>query len=247
MASISYQLYSSRNFDLGDTLAMVSRLGITQVEGYASLYADTDAIRDRLEANALAMPTGHFDFDMVQSNPARCIEIANALGIKRVIVPYLPPEQRPTDADGWQRFGVKLANAGKPIRDAGLSYGWHNHDFEFLALSDGTLPIDYLAEASEEIGFELDLAWIHVAGQDPVTWIERFAGRTLAVHVKDRASAGENIDEDGWADVGHGILDWPSIMLALRAADVPIYIIEHDNPSDHERFATRSLANLKSF
>lgn len=247
MASISYQLYSSRNFDLDDTLAMVSRLGITQLEGYAALYADTDATHDKLESNGLTMPTGHFDFDLVDADPIRCVEIARSLGIQTVVVPYLAPEQRPTDAEGWEHFGVKLANAGKPIRDAGLGYGWHNHDFEFIALPDGTRPIEYLAEASEEIELELDLAWIHVAGQNPIAWIERFAGRTLAVHVKDRARAGENADEDGWADVGHGIMDWTSITPALQTAGVPLYVIEHDNPSDHERFAQRSFATVKGF
>ena len=89
MASISYQLYSSRKFDLDDTLAMVSNLGITQLEGYAALYADTDATRDKLETNGLTMPTGHFDFDVVETNPARCIKIAEALGIQTVVVPFI--------------------------------------------------------------------------------------------------------------------------------------------------------------
>ena len=246
MATISYQLYSSRNFDLDSTLEMVSRLGIAGVEGYAPLYADTDATRTRLDANALKMPSGHFDFDMVEQHPARCIEIAGALGIESVIVPFLPPEQRPADTAGWQSFGARLANAGKPVRDAGLRYGWHNHDFEFSALPDGTLPIEHLADASEAIDFELDLAWIHVAGLDPVTWLNRFAARLLAVHVKDVAKTGENTNEDGWADVGYGVMDWPVIMQAVRMADVPIHVIEHDNPSDHERFASRSMAKLKT-
>ncbi len=134
---------------------------------------------------------------------------------------------------------------GKPIRDAGLGYGWHNHDFEFSALPDGTLPIEHLAAASPEIDLELDLAWIYVAGHDPVTWIERFTGRILAAHMKDRAPEGENADEDGWADVGHGVMNWTAIAAALKAANVPRFILEHDNPSDVARFARRSLATVK--
>lgn len=247
MASVSYQLYSSRKFDLDDTLAMVARLGITEVEGYAPLYEDTDATRRRLDANALIMPTGHFAFDRVEAEPARCIAIARALGIETIVVPFLPAGQRPYDTPGWRRFGTRLAEAGKPIREAGLGYGWHNHDFEFRALPDGSLPVEHLAESPAQIELELDLAWIHVAGHDPVAWIERFAGNITAVHVKDCAHAGELVNEDGWADVGHGVMDWSTIAPAMQSAGVQRYILEHDNPSDPERFASRSFATVKDF
>lgn len=48
------------------------------------------------------------------------------------------PDQRPADAAGWFAFGKRLQQAGKPFADAGLTFGWHNHDFEFKALADGS-------------------------------------------------------------------------------------------------------------
>ena len=247
MIPISYQLYSSRNFDLDETLAMLARLGIEAVEGHAPLYEDLEATRRRLETHGLSMPTGHFAIELVEQDPARCLEITRALQLDSVLVPYLTPEQRPLDADGWQQLAGRLTEMAKPILDAGLNFGWHNHDFEFMPCADGTLPIECLTNACPELGLELDLAWIHVAGHDPVTWIERYAGRTLAVHVKDRAPEGDNEDEDGWADVGHGVMDWELISAALKSAKVPRYILEHDNPRDAERFARRSFTTVKSF
>ena len=226
-------------------MSLLARLGIAEVEGYAPLYQNTEATRTRLDTYNLTMPTGHFAIDLVETDPDRCIEIARALGIKSVIVPFLTPDQRPSDTSGWHALGARVAEMGKPIRDAGLGYGWHNHDFEFTALPDGTLPIDCLAEASPEIDLELDLAWIYVAGHDPVNWIKRFTGRIMAAHMKDRAPEGENVEEDGWADVGYGVMDWTAIAAALTAAKVPRFVLEHDNPSDVERFARRSLATVK--
>ena len=75
----------------------------------------------------------------------------------------------------------------------------------------------------------------------------RLSGRLAAVHVKDIAPEGQNSDEDGWADVGHGIMDWAAIKPAMDAANVDRYIIEHDKPNDHRRMATRSLACVQSF
>jgi sugar phosphate isomerase/epimerase len=45
---------------------------------------------------------------------------------------------------------------------------------------------------------------------DPRPFIERYRGRMPLVHVKDIAPPGENADEDGWADVGTGIVPWAS-------------------------------------
>jgi sugar phosphate isomerase/epimerase len=55
------------------------------------------------------------------------------------------------------------------------------------------------------------------------------------------APKGQNADEDGWADVGKGEIDWPSIMDLARKTRTLHYVMEHDNPSDLERFARRSF------
>ena len=54
--SISYQLYCSRNFPpLADTLAMLSKAGFTEVEGYGGLYGDVPALKAALDAAGLRM------------------------------------------------------------------------------------------------------------------------------------------------------------------------------------------------
>ncbi len=73
------------------------------------------------------------------------------------------------------------------------------------------------------------------------------ATEILAVHVKDIALAGEKTDEDGWEDVGHGTVDWAELFTALRKTPVRYFIMEHDNPSDDTRFASRSIETVKNF
>ena len=107
--------------------------------------------------------------------------------------------------------------------------------------------LDLIANASDDIKIELDLAWVAVADQDPIAWLNKFAGRLVATHVKDIAPKGENVDEDGWSDVGHGTMDWAAIKPAMDAAGVVRYVIEHDKPSDHHRMASRSLASVQAF
>lgn len=243
--SISYQLYCSRNFPpLTDTLAMLAKAGYREVEGYGALYGDPTALAAQLNNVGLTMTSGHFGIDMVEGDPAKTIATARTLGMKMVIVPHIVADQRPTDAAGWAAFGARLAKMGKPITDAGFEFGWHNHDFELLDLGGGETPLDLIAAAGVDL--ELDLGWVRVAGHDPIAWIGKYAKQIKAVHVKDIAPDGQNRDEDGWADVGHGIMDWAAIKGALDAAGITHMVAEHDNPKDHTRFATRSLATLKA-
>lgn len=251
MTDFSYQLYSSRNFPpLADTLRMLAGLGYSGVEGYGALYADPGKVAElvaNLKGSGLTMPTGHFSLDMLENDPARVLEIARAVGIERIYCPHIAADLRPTDRAGWVGFGRRLAEAGRRFRDAGFGFGWHNHDFEFRALPDGTLPQEAIFEGGPDLEWEADIAWVIRGGADPLHWIGTFADRITAVHVKDIAPAGENPDEDGWADVGQGTVDWKELMAVLRRTGARHFIMEHDNPADDARFARRSLVAARTY
>lgn len=248
MTAFSYQLYSSRNFQpLDKTFAMLRELGYSRVEGYGSLYSDPAQLKTALDASGLSMPTGHFGLDMLENEVGRVLEIAKMTGMKAIFCPYLLAENRPNSPDGWQEFGARLARAGEPYQAAGYRFGWHNHDFEFEPLSDGTVPLEHILNASPDIAWEADIAWIIRGGADPVEWINRYRDQIIAVHVKDIAETGNNIEEDGWEDVGHGTVDWPALFAVLRDTPVQFYVMEHDNPSDDRRFASRSLEAARQF
>ena len=93
----------------------------------------------------------------------------------------------------------------------------------------------------------MDVAWVVKGNADPLAWIEAHGDRITTAHVKDIAPLGEKADEDGWADVGDGVMDWTSLMAALRAAGTDLFVAEHDNPSDWRRFASRSIDAFKSY
>lgn len=246
---ISFQLYSARNFTPWDkVLERLSALGYTQVEGFRGNYADAAGFREMLDKNGLKMPSGHFfPMEQFEEDFAGAIRAAKALGIEQLYCPALPPEGRPAHVDGWKSVAHRLEEIGKKVRGEGLRFGWHNHDFEFNALADGTLPMDVLLEEAPSIEWEIDVAWVVRGGQDPLAWINRFANRITGAHVKDLAPEGECADEDGWADVGHGTMDWKELTAALRKIGVKIFVMEHDNPSDFERFASRSIEAFRTF
>ena len=253
MTNLGFQLYSARNFPpLSDVLPLLAQFGYRTVEGYGALYASLDelslkTLKSDLDRNGLSMPTGHFGLDLLEREPAQALLIANTLGIEAMFCPYLLPDQRPTDAQGWFAFGKRLAEAGKRYQDAGYVFGWHNHDFEFMPLDDGSTPQEQIFAAAPDLAWEADIAWVIRGGADPFDWVKRYGDRIRAVHVKDIAPAGENRDEDGWSDLGHGTVPWKDLLGALSSTPARHYILEHDNPSDLERLASRSMASFKSY
>lgn len=251
MPNFSYQLYSSRNFPpLENTFKMLSDLGYVGVEGYGALFddiSDPKEFRALLDQNNLVMKSCHIGIDAIKSDVQSVIDNAKVVGIKKIYIPFLQPEDRPTTSLGWKELAQALSVLGKPIVDAGLNFGWHNHDFEFIALDDGQIPMEIMLDNCDILEVEFDVAWCLKADRNPLEFINKYGSRISAAHVKDIAATGECADEDGWADAGHGTMDWPTIYRELKSAGADLFIMEHDNPSDHQRFAKRSLASANSF
>ena len=254
MEKFSFQLFSSRNYPpLEDVFSKLKASGYAYAEGFGGVYGDADeaagkALKAQLDAAGLAMPTGHFSIEALEADPAKVIAFARAVGMEILVCPYLMPDQRPTHTAGWKAFGARLQKAAAPYKAAGFGFGWHNHDFEFFTLPDGSIPMDLIFEGGPDLGWEVDIAWIIRGGADPFAWIEKYKDRVLSVHVKDLAPAGENADEGGWADVGHGVVPWAKLMPFLRETTKARYFIaEHDNPNDLDRMISRSIASFKTY
>jgi sugar phosphate isomerase/epimerase len=239
------QLYSARlHPPIDKVLGYLAELGYAGVEGFGGVYADVAALRAGMDRNGLSMPTAHFSLDLLVNDRPKVLAIARGLGVTKLVAPYVLVEARPKEASGWRAFGRRLARLAAAWRDEGLPLAWHNHDFEFTPLEDGAIPHEILFAEAPLLDWEIDVAWIKRGKSDPFKWIKSHAGSITSVHIKDIAKSGEGLDEDGWADIGHGTLDWPALLAALRDTRCVHFVVEHDKPSDFERFARRSLETL---
>ncbi|MCB1333661.1 MAG: sugar phosphate isomerase/epimerase [Roseivivax sp.] len=247
---VSFQLYSAREFTPWEgVIKTLAGLGYTQVEGFGGVYADAAAFRALLDQHGLSMPSGHFfPIGKFEGELDSTLAAAKSLGMNRVFCPAPEDALRAgADADAWIDLAKRLETAAKKVQDAGLRFGWHNHHWEFMPLPGGEIAMELILEHAPSIEWEIDVAWVVRGGGDPLQWIARHADRITTAHVKDIAPAGECANEDGWADVGQGTMDWPAITKALRGAGVDLFVMEHDKPSDATRFATRSIAAFKTY
>jgi sugar phosphate isomerase/epimerase len=148
------------------------------------------------------------------------------------------------DAQGWHAVGAELGDMAHKLQERGLALGYHNHNWELAPFPDGRTPLEVLFEGAEgsPLTFEADLAWLVRGGADPVAWLDRYRDRLAAVHVKDIAPAGANLDEDGWSDIGAGTLDWPMLWRQSLAHGAKWLVLEHDKPKDPVGFARTGRA-----
>jgi sugar phosphate isomerase/epimerase len=245
---LGFQLYSAREFPpLADRIAELKALGYGFVEPYGALLAgQADELKSALRSSGLPAPTSHVALDSLRSDLDAAARSLKELGVKVAIVPFMAAPNRPGDAEGWRRLARELEGIREKLQAHGLELAWHNHDFEMVALPDGSRPMELLLDNAPGLLWEADIAWIVRGGEDPVVWLERYGDRIVAAHVKDIGGAPTD-PEDGWADVGHGRLDWAAIVPALRATKARYWVVEHDKPSDASRFARRSIETFRQW
>lgn len=244
----SIQLYSTRNEpSLRDTLKSLKQAGYTQVEGWGGQFDDPDALAQALAEIGLTMPTAHIGYTRLEDTAAT-IAIAKRVGIKTIFCPAPPTNDYREGKADWSVLAAGLARIAIALDAAGIGFGYHNHNWEFGTIAGGRRPIEVLLGASPLLQWEMDLAWLVRAGEEPIVWMDRLGDRITAIHVKDIAPLGQALDEDGWADVGYGTLDWKTFLAeAIKKTRVRYFVTEHDKPSDAMRFARRSIASLKAW
>jgi sugar phosphate isomerase/epimerase len=235
---LAVQLYTLRAKlaeDVPGTLHALAAAGAEEVE-LAGLYersaSDMKALLDDAGLTAASM---HAPLQRLEDEPDAVIEEARTLGVGTVIMPYLPePPENASEAD---EVVGRIVAAGIKVRQAGLRFGYHNHDFEFG-------PADLWGKlVASGIDLEPDVGWFRIAGRDPVKELEALAGRILLVHAKDVRPEG-----DGWLDVvaGDGELDFKAIADAARNGGASHLVVELDTPSDDPvEDARRSLNTLR--
>ncbi len=254
MSRLSVQLYSLRNCGpLSHQLDLVRKAGLDAVELTSSNYKDIGETRRLLEQHGLTAPSGHVGIERLRDEFAATVATARGFGVELLVLWGFPDEELWPDPEGWTKAGRALGAFSRRLADHGLRFAFHNHDWELIRFADGGVALDRLFDAARgtPLEWQADPAWLARGGADAGDWFERRGAILRSVHVKDLASPGTALDEDGWADLGQGRLDWTSWWPKLEARGVDLFVLEHDDPSDAERFlrvsasAARALAERR--
>jgi sugar phosphate isomerase/epimerase len=177
-----------------------------------------------LAKNSLASPSVHFLAAGLRSNLQQTIDAAKIIGHQYVVCAYLLPEERKS-LDDYKRLVELFNDAGKRLKEAGLQFCYHNHDFEFTPIDD-KIPYDLILAGTDPktVKMELDLYWITKAGQSPLKYFSAHPGRFPLVHVKDMDATPKRF----FTEVGRGTINFKEIFAGSDKAGIKHYFVEQD-------------------
>ena len=132
-------------------------------------------------------------------------------------------------AEKVREFIKKTAEIGKVLKRHGLTFNYHNHDFEFHKLPDcDKTMMDLLLEETDPELFHFipDVAWIHYGGSDPVEVLNKMKGRVKVIHFKDYII--DDAGERKFVSLGKGKVDLKACFEAAKELEMPYIMYEQD-------------------
>ena len=228
---LAAQLYTVRDYtrtaeDFRATIKKVADIGYTavQVSGIGPIpHEEVKAITDE---SGLTICITHVGFDYLQNDTEAAIAQHKLWNCPNVAVGCLPGPYREGGLESFKRFAKDATEVGKKLADAGLTFSYHNHSFEFVRFGDRT-GLDVIYEESDPryLQAEIDTYWVQHGGGDSIAWIRKMAGRMPVIHFKDMVMYE---GRQTMAEIGEGNLNWPGIIVACEEAGVEWYAIEQD-------------------
>ena len=210
------QLYSIRdemNKNPKEALAKIASFGYKYVEGYEGdlglFWGMTNIeFKEYLDGLGLKMIASHCgDTNNLESFKLKCDQAAQ-IGVEYLICPWAEGER---SINSFQTIANTFNQCGQIAKENGLRFAYHNHDYSFKKI-DGVFLQDILMNGTDPnlVDFEMDIYWVVAAGEDPITWFDKYPGRFKYCHVKDYVSLTGNKFES--CTLGTGSINYPSIL-----------------------------------
>ncbi|MCL1844197.1 MAG: sugar phosphate isomerase/epimerase [Defluviitaleaceae bacterium] len=222
---VALQLYTVRDFagqNVEETLRNVKTMGYENAE-LAGMYeykpAELQKLLGRIGLRAIS---AHVQYAELQADAKRTIAEYKSLGCEYIIIPMLAAEMLPGGANYNLDFFKKFCEL---CNDEGIIPAYHNHDFEFEQLECGTFKLDKLFNDVPELFAQLDTGWITAAGQNPETYLAKYAGRCPIVHLKDTVFINGGYED---RPVGKGSQNMLGIVKTAKASGAKGFVVELD-------------------
>ncbi|MCK3683922.1 TIM barrel protein [Maribellus sp. YY47] len=258
---VGLQLYTIRDAMAADApgaLKKMSDLGYKYVE--MASYSDgkfygmaPKEFQKIVEDLGMKIVSSHTSVEAEGITTASAQKMADAhaeIGVEYCVQPWI--EEKDRNVETYKRMIAEWNKVGEIMKNVGIQFGYHNHNFEFLP-TDGMVPYYdiFLKEMDADlITMELDCYWATKAGQDPVEMFDKYPGRFQLLHFKDMAAEVTTpfytVDKDDITSVGSGLIDFKRIYAAREKAGMKYFFVEDDNQGNGKPFEGigASITNL---
>lgn len=257
---VGLQLYTIRDAmaaDVPGTLKKLSDMGFKNIElanyadgkFYGYIPSEFKKMVNDLGMDIISSHTQVEAAGISMENARKMADDHAALGVKYCIQPWVQEQDR--NVESYKKMIADWNQVGLVMKEVGIQFGYHNHNFEFANL-DGIVPYyDLFMKEMDPalVTMEIDFYWVSKAGQDPVEMFNKYPGRFQLFHMKDMFTKQEpyfDVIKDDIAPVGAGVIDFKRILAAKETAGMKYLFVEDDNQGNGKPFETleTSISNL---
>ena len=196
---------------------------MVQVSGLGPCGADELAAM--LKDNGIEACGTHSPWDRIAdpSELDKLIDEHKKMGASQIGI-GIKPNIYPDTYDGYTAFIKKTNEICAQVKKAGLGFGYHNHELEFMKFN-GACALDRMIEECPDLEFTLDVFWVQAGGANPCDYMDKLKNKIRILHLKDYRVAGR---ERQFAEIGEGNLDWSAIFSRCKQYNIPYAVIEQD-------------------
>lgn len=244
---VGIQLYTVRDAMLADakgTLEKLAKLGYKELESARSAKGNyyglsPQEVKKICGDLGLTMRSGHVHID---ENWQLSIEQAAEIGQDYLVCSSLPSKGQ--TVENYKKVADIFTKAAEDCQKAGLTFGYHNHEYEFEK-EGGQVLYDVLLENTDPdlVKMEMDLGWVIVTGFDPLDYFTKYPGRFPLWHLKDMKKG-----EPESTEFGKGQIDIKKMMQNAEKSGMKYFFVEQeeyaDNPFDSIRHNIQYLKKL---
>ena len=219
---------------------------------------DIKEFKSILQDHGISTPSAHTDLDTLRKGMGRLAEAAHVLGHQYVTLPAIPAEYR-TTLDDYRRTAEIFNEIGEQAKKEGIRFAYHNHGYGIKPTENGEVPLEILIENTDSnlVFLEMDIFWTSAGGADPVSYLKKYSGRYVMLHVKDMKPkatfSGDGGDSSQWIElfpymtnVGSGDLDITGIIETGLENGVAYFFVEQDMVENPEIALKQSIDFLKT-
>jgi len=229
---VGLQLYSVREemkTDPKGTVAKVGEMGYKFVEaaGYSDgkFYGMTPVeFKELCEANGMQFLGSHTGQNLPNKESwtktmdwwDTAIDAHVAAGVVWIVQPWMDGVGYDS-LEGLKQYVEYFNAVGEKCMAKGIKFGYHNHDKEFTTEFNGKPVYDWMLELTdpEKVMFQLDLYWINYGGKSATDYFDKYPGRFMLWHIKDKEELGAS-----------GTMDFNSVFAQKEKAGLKYGIVE---------------------
>jgi sugar phosphate isomerase/epimerase len=206
--------YSLSKLPVDQVIATVKQLEITAVSLYKSHCPWTDGTPDECQsivqkftdAGIAVTSTGMIELPNDEAVLRKSLNNVRAAGLKTFC--------------GWLKQTDSLPLVDKLVKEYDLKVAIHNHG-PTEALATGLEVWNAVQPFDKRIGLCLDVGHGFRAGENPAATIHQCSERLYEVHLRDTAVKGGTMKDPEPVIIGHGLLDFHSLIAALLEVKYP--------------------------